>query len=276
MIFPPGKEDLKKRDRAIFNSQTKPDVFHASFASRIMIEKVREWMARWITSLPGSREGLYCLDIGSGGGGNSEWLGNYGSYVIGIDHSRARITSTSDRISDRDRFQFLVGDGETPPLKENRFDIVFCSAILHHLPNYGSALESYKHCLNNTGMILITEPCAFNPFAVIRRKYFPSETHTPDEKPFRPRNLINEISRKYDEVYFKRFYLFSVNSPLVEKIFGRRAAIIYFKIFSRIDDFLLRLPVIKELCWLVCLVGFKSPASERGENLPSEIKENQK
>lgn len=259
------KDDIKKRDREIFDSQTRPDIFHASFAAMLMYEKLQNWMARWIISQPDYEKGLKCLDIGCGIGVNSKWLGNYGSLVIGIDHSKARVKSSNNRLPDRSKFHFLVADGEMPPVKESSFDIIFCAAILHHLPNYDSALISYKQCLKSTGIILASESCAFNPFAVIRRKFFPSETHTPDEKPFRPKNLIEEFRKKYDDVHYKRFYLFSVNSPLVERLFGRRAAVLYYKIFSEIDKLFLKIPIIKEFCWLICLVGFTKPETKSGK-----------
>lgn len=249
--------DLKKRDREIFNSQTKPDVFHSSHMSKLMYEKRQTWMAECMTSHPGSDDGILCLDVGCGGGFNTEWLEHYSGMVIGIDHSRLRIKNAQKRLCDKKKLNFLLADGEAPPLKRSSMDVIFCAAILHHLPDYLSALESYKKFLCKEGMVLATEPCAYNPFAFIRRKFFPSETHTPDERPFPPGELIKAFRQIFDTVYYKRFYLFSVNSPLVEKILGRRAAVVFFRIFSRIDALLLKIPLIKELCWSICIVGYK-------------------
>ena len=248
-------DNIKRHDRDIFDAQAKPDVFHSSSLAAIMHEKQREWFATWITSHPKYEKGLKIADIGCGGGSTMEWLGTYGEYTIGLDHSMVRVKNAGHKLPDRTRFQFLLADGEMPPFIRDSLDIVFCTAILHHFPAYRSALDSYSKCLSNDGIFIAAEPCAFNPFAIIRRKYFPAETHTPDEKPFAPRELVREFKRIFDVVHYKRFYLFSVNSSLVEKILGRKSAMVYYKIFSQVDRILLKIPLIKELCWIVCLVG---------------------
>lgn len=249
-------DSIKQRDREIFERQTKPDPYHGSSMAKKMYEIPQSWMAQWITSHPNHRGGLQCLDIGCGSGANSEWLGNFGKLIVGLDHTERRIENARARLSDREKFIFLVADGEMPPVKDRFMDIVFCAAILHHLPNYRAALASYIQCLNETGLVISSEPCAYNPFAVIRRKFFPSETHTPDERPFPPKEIIKEFRKAYDIVAYKRFWLFSVNAPLVERAFGLKAAKVYYRISSVLDRILLKIPVIKEFCWIICLVGY--------------------
>ena len=248
-------DNIKRHDRDIFDAQAKPDIFHSSSLAAIMHEKQQEWFATWIISHPMYRRELRILDIGSGGGFNTEWLGTFSDLTIGVDHSPARVKNAILRLPERNKIHFLLADGEMPPIKNKSIDIVFCAAILHHLPNYKIALDSYNRTLREGGIVIASEPCAFNPFAVIRRRFLPSKTHTPDEKPFRPKEIINEFKSNFDVIHYRRFYLFSVNSPLVEKLFGQKAGAVFFKIFSRIDKVLLKVPIIKELCWIICLVG---------------------
>ena len=249
-------DSIKQRDREIFERHTKPDPFHSSTIAKEMYEILQAWMAKWIISHPDYSQGLRCLDIGCGSGVNSEWLGSLARTIVGLDHTKKRVKFSSARLSDREKFNFIVADGENPPFKNQITDVIFCSAILHHLPNYRSALALYKQCLNKAGLMVSSEPCAYNPFVVVRRKFFPSETHTPDERPFPPREIIEEFRKMYDFVAYKRFYLLSVNAPLVEKVFGLKTAKLYFRMFSAIDNILLKIPIIKELCWLICLIGY--------------------
>jgi hypothetical protein len=127
------------------------------------------------------------------------------------------------------------------------------------LPDYNLSLSELYKSLDNDGIVMATEPCAYNPFAIIRRRYFPSVFHTPDERPFPPNELIDAFRRNFDFVAYKRFFIISINAGIVEKMLGWKAASIYLKIAMIFDSVLLRIPLVRNLCWRISIIGIKRP-----------------
>lgn len=247
--------DSKKVDREIYNTAD-GDFYHSSQSARAMFYYEVNWLSSFLPATMSTRE-FYALEIGCGEGSNFDWLGKHGYFCIGIDHARRSIIRASKKYGDLNSFAVLLADAEAPPFKENAIDAIMCASILHHLPDYTKSLESLYHCLRSGGVIVTSEPCAYNPFAVIRRKYFPSVYHTPTERPFPPEEIIAEFKKRFEKVYFRRQFLFAINSSFVEKLLGQRWAELYLRLILPIDNLLLKIPFIKQLCWRIDIVGIK-------------------
>jgi ubiquinone/menaquinone biosynthesis C-methylase UbiE len=198
------------------------------------------------------------LDLGCGDGESIRWIDKYCQISVGIDHSIFELRSAIAKIQENQNITLINGDAEILPFKHNSFHLVFCGSILHHLPDYNLALAEVYKCMCDGGVLVATEPCAYNPFAMIRRKYFPSDIHTPDERPFPPNELIEAFNKVFDKVVYRRNYIFSINAGIVEKILGKKVASVYLKCFLAIDKILLGIPIVKNLCWRISIIGFKS------------------
>jgi SAM-dependent methyltransferase len=256
-----NSDKIKETDRAVYDSAKGGDIYHGSASANAMFEIEKVWFETKITKLRESGELAIGLEIGCGGGPYLPWLGQHCDFVIGLDHSLKAIGDAKAKLSNNARFAIMIADAELIPMKVNAVDIIFCGSILHHLPAYEKSISKLFECLNYNGFVIASEPCAYNPFAIIRRKYFPSIFHTPDERPFPPNEIINVFKQSFDLVLYKRLFLFSINSSVVEQFLGKKSAALYLKIAMIIDNVLLSLPLIKELCWRIDLVGIKLPKS---------------
>lgn len=79
------------------------------------------------------------LDAGCGNGTLTTLLGALGAQVVGID--------LNERLGDADkhkahlagehaeRIHFIQGNIFDPPFKENAFDLIYCSGVIHHTPD---------------------------------------------------------------------------------------------------------------------------------------------
>jgi ubiquinone/menaquinone biosynthesis C-methylase UbiE len=255
----PDNIKIKEVDREIYNSARGSDPFQGSASAFAMFEIEKAWIEEKIAKLNEPSGRKIGLEIGCGCGGMLPWIASHCENVIGLDHSIKEVKDAASALSGDSRFAIVVGDAEIIPLRECSIDLVFCGSILHHLPDYGKSIHDLYGSLSVNGILIATEPCAYNPFAVIRRKFFPSIFHTPDERPFPPNEIIAEFKRNFECVYYKRFFLFSINSSVVERVLGKRIALQYLKVMKNIDSVIMRLPLLKELCWRIDLVGLKLP-----------------
>jgi len=148
--------------------------------------------------------------------------------------------------------KFFVMDAEKTDFNNASFDVVLAHSILHHL-ELNAALTEIKRLLRPNGIFFIAdEPIALNIIAFIGRKFFPTNIHTPDEKPF----IVYEFRKKikkygFKEINFKTYYLFSLLIPIFSKYIKTSTQKLkkIIDIALLVEDILIRLPYIKEFCW---------------------------
>jgi 2-polyprenyl-3-methyl-5-hydroxy-6-metoxy-1,4-benzoquinol methylase len=106
------------------------------------------------------------LDFGCGEGEVSTQLAKLGAYVTGVDISPnlievARKRAELDGV--QDRLEFLVCDIEDSPLPPDKFDVLFCYAVLHHI-DIRSAFPRLLATLKPGGVAIMLEPITFSPW----------------------------------------------------------------------------------------------------------------
>ena len=75
------------------------------------------------------------LDLGCGAGRNSLWLAGQGFVVDAVDLSQAAVAWASERASEAAlEVRFHCGDAFSVTLPPGRYDLVYDSGCLHHLP----------------------------------------------------------------------------------------------------------------------------------------------
>ena len=254
--------DSKEREREIYNAGYAADDLLPAADTMLRVQRgSRTWREDRLRAIP---TGSVVLDIGCGEGATSIELARLGFRVIGIDLSDTRVEIARERARREGLdVQFVQGDAERPDLPDESLDLVHCQSILHHLPDVPTALASYRRVLRPGGQLLVMEPGLLHPLAWIRRQFFPTAVHTPDEHPFVPRRLIAAIDAEFEEVETLLSSLTTLGVPVVEKVVGRRVAHGLLRMGEIADAALLRLPGMRELAWLISVHAVKRAAGPR-------------
>lgn len=95
-----------------------------------------------ILKLIGDVKGKRVLDIGCGGGWLCEWFTREGATVVGLDISIEFCRASKAR-AERGNMDvnYVCGDAENLPFKEDSFYTSVAYQVLHHLPNAGRAID---------------------------------------------------------------------------------------------------------------------------------------
>jgi SAM-dependent methyltransferase len=128
------------------------------------------------------------LDYGCGAGWLTRVLNTEDWNVVGVDASPELIRKATEIVVNK---SFLVGDCINLPFRNDTFDCVIGSAILHHLdPN--KALAECRRVTKPGGSLILMEPNKLNPPAAIGRLI--THIQTKDENPFSPKFLYHALS----------------------------------------------------------------------------------
>lgn len=103
------------------------------------------------------------LDLGAGRGWASKEFAKLGCQVVALDVvpdenvglGRAWALMTHAGVY----FDRLIADGENLPFLPESFDLVFCSASLHHSAHLGVLLQNIQRVLKKNGRLCAIEPC---------------------------------------------------------------------------------------------------------------------
>jgi len=105
--------------------------------------------------------GQRMMEIGCGLGGFLINSARMGALVIGLDVSSKAVCTARDlakRLGLQDKVDFVVGDAQFLPFKEQVSDIVICSETLEHVPNYKKAFGELVRITNKSGFLCLTVP----------------------------------------------------------------------------------------------------------------------
>ncbi len=113
----------------------------------------------WDDLLPLARfakAGDKILDLGCGFGRLSELFKDLSVDYVGVDQSEKQIEIAKKTFPN---LKFIVAEMQALPLKDEEFDIVYCIATFHHLPDETTrvvALREMKRVLRSGGKIVMT------------------------------------------------------------------------------------------------------------------------
>jgi ubiquinone/menaquinone biosynthesis C-methylase UbiE len=99
------------------------------------------------------------LDLGSGGGWCSDWLGRLNYRTIAVDISHDMLCVARSRTDPR-RTSLVAGDFEALPFAAGAFDKACCLNALHHVPDIPKALGEICRVLGPAGLAVFAEPGA--------------------------------------------------------------------------------------------------------------------
>lgn len=191
--------------------------------------------------------------LGCGGGRDLQTLSRKNStgIVAGIEIATRPLKSAQNHTQDNANVQLCRGDAENLPYADGTFDAVVARALLHHLPNFESdGLAEITRILSDDGALIFFEPGKYNPPAAIRRRFFPTQSHTPDESPFDPDGLESVLEKYFESVSVEGYYVVSNLLPVLDNVLPSS---IPASVTSVLYDMEQRIPGSRKLSWI--LVG---------------------
>lgn len=154
--------------------------------------------------------------------------------------------------------EFIIMDANKLAFNDKTFDMVFGSAILHHL-DFPNALNEIHRVLKTNGHILFHEPLGINPVGKLVRILTP-KARTIDEKPlcFKELNIIESLFKtKY---YYEQ--LFSVPFGVVSRLLYKNQKNILTKFGYYLDRLIdEKISILRPLYRYVVLHGEKKYTS---------------
>lgn len=110
----------------------------------------------------------YILDLGCGNGRLFEMFNNKKINYTGVDNCKKLIKEAKNKYSLLGA-SFLVADALDAPFGDQKFDAVFCIAVLNHIPSKELRIEFLKNAkkiLKNNGILIMTN------WNLYQKKYF--------------------------------------------------------------------------------------------------------
>lgn len=115
--------------------------------------------------------------------------------------------------------EWLCGDAERLPIRDDSIDFVLAAAVLHHLPQWDEAiLNEVRRVLAPDGVFLFFDPLRYNPFAVLARRFLETRERTDAEVPLNPFTLRSTLAASFEEVGLTGFYLVSPVCTLLDDV----------------------------------------------------------
>jgi ubiquinone/menaquinone biosynthesis C-methylase UbiE/uncharacterized protein YbaR (Trm112 family) len=123
-----------------------------------------------IEANPKTLGGRVVLDIGCGGGATSATFGYYGAHYIGLDHSGNAANYALRHLRGVEGDGFTVqGNAESLPIRDNSIDVVYSNGVLHHTPNFLTAMDEVWRVLAPGGTAIIALYATYSTqFGVLR------------------------------------------------------------------------------------------------------------
>ena len=150
------------------------------------------------------------------------------------------------------KIDFFVMDAHQTNFKNESFNLVFGTGILHHL-SLEKVIPELHRILKPNGKFIFIEPLGINPLIIYFRNKTP-DLRTIDEKPLRIKDL-KLIKSFFSSVKYSFFDLATLALPV---LFGHKFNKRAIKIFRQFDHLIFSLvPFLKYYSWQVLIVATK-------------------
>lgn len=133
-----------------------PHLAHAALNDRLV-----QLLSQVIRDLKQRAMPLTVLEVGAGHGGYTEPALAFGCSVTATEMSRPSVEALRDRFGTNERFAvFFDPDGSLDVVGAQRFSLILCSSVLHHIPDYLSFIEHScsRHLAVDGSFLSIQDP----------------------------------------------------------------------------------------------------------------------
>lgn len=128
--------------------------------------------SRLIQSLLSPSNGEFVIDVGCGSGVITNFLGNFGANVMGIDGNPAAINFASQTFV-RQNIKFIRGLLDEEFILPEPVDKIYCLEVIEHIYYYQAKgmLETFFNLLKSNGSVFLTTPNYSSLWPVIERLF---------------------------------------------------------------------------------------------------------
>jgi SAM-dependent methyltransferase len=134
--------------------------------------------------------GLHLLDVGCGTGQSRQIYAAWADSYTGIDLSQKALARAQHKFPND---TWLYADACAMPFQDDSFDVVAFSSVLHHIPDYGLAVQEAFRVLKPGGKAFAYDPNILHPAMKLLRdpdsKFYTPEGVSPNERPLHPTAL---------------------------------------------------------------------------------------
>jgi len=229
-------------DRPIYNSYWDRDLYARMFRAEYDADLRR--LAR--EHLPGKR----VLILGAGAA-EARLVGEHTPHVDALNISPKAIADLKAAFPDVNAF---VADAETfRPAQP--YEVIYCRSVLHHLQPFERVVESLAECLEPGGILFAAaEPGLMNPFAAFARRFAPSQSHTPGERPFRFSAFSRALGRRFEPLFENHYFLASMLLPFAGRKLAPAKPLLgpLLDLTLQVERRLKALPKARDLYWITC------------------------
>lgn len=200
-----------------------------------------------------NKPGTKVLEFGCGVGGIAFDLARKGVQVVGIDISEEAVKKAENSKTDYDisdmNLRFIVMNAEKLDFEPESFDLIFGSAILHHL-EIEKSLHAIKNTLKKGGVAIFLEPLGHNPLINLYRQ-FTTNIRTPDEHPLIMKD-IRLAKKVFSDMYIDHFHILTFLAvPFRNSIFFKSLL----NILVKMDRMMFKLlPIVRPFAWSAILI----------------------
>jgi ubiquinone/menaquinone biosynthesis C-methylase UbiE len=152
----------------------------------------RGWhtLARRFARASQSTGGLRVLDIGCGTGRSQQVYQTQAARYVGLDLSFEALRVAAAR---QGQTPWLQADAVRLPFRDNSFDVVAFSSVLHHVPDMSAVLQEAVRVTAPRGLVFAFDPNLLHPAMLIfrhrRSPLYRPEGVSPHEQPLLPGSL---------------------------------------------------------------------------------------
>jgi 2-polyprenyl-3-methyl-5-hydroxy-6-metoxy-1,4-benzoquinol methylase len=266
----PGLGSRLEKERA-FHDSWAAGVLPREVAVKAAFEHLTAPENRFILSLAGDIQGLRVLDLGSGLGESAIYFALRGAKVTATDISPEMCELCRRGAREQGvELEAIATAVEELRVPEGSFDIVYGANLLHHVSDIDATLGSVHRALRPGGRCFFWDPLAYNPVINVYRR-MATRVRTDDERPLRF-EVLDIFRRHFERVghrefwlttlsIFLKYYLLDGIHPNASRYWKRileedeRRLRWWFDPLQRLDDLILRLPLVRRLAWNMVVFG---------------------
>ena len=250
-------DELKKRvlrEKDFHNSRYEHD------ANRAVVGKYYNTGGRgkneYIEEVIGVSNNKSVLEVGCGNGTElGVKVSKIARAICSIDISEVGV-DTAKNLYEKEKgddciLDVRVMDVHSLEYEDSYFDVIFATAVIHHL-SIEVAIKEIHRVLKPGGVVIFYEPLGHNFFINLYRKFTP-EIRSPDEEPLL-RSHINIIRNIFSDVSIKTYGLFTIFGAFLP---GEKLKKIYGYVAIKIDFIVCRLPFVKWYAWYAIIKARK-------------------
>lgn len=226
----------------------------------------------FILQLMGPLEGRRILDVGSGLGESAVYFAKQGAQVTATDVSPGMLDRCEQLAAEHGTsLETRLCPAEDLQVSKGNFDLVYGANVLHHVTDLDSTLRGVHAALKPGGHFFFWDPLAYNPAINVYRR-IANRVRTPDEHPLRM-SVLRDFRRYFCDVQHREFWLSALmlfgkyclldrihpnEDRYWKRIYKEPASTRWWFVpLARLDEVLLRLPLLNRLAWNTVIWGRK-------------------